>query len=64
MHPGVGRRDRRPVTEWLTIDETADRLGYDAGTVFGLVVAGWLPTVYVRWEFLVPDVALDDVTVP
>ena len=46
-----------------TIDETADRLGYDAGTVFGLVVAGWLPTVYVRWEFLVPDVALDDVTV-
>ena len=63
LHPGIGGRFPYTVSRWFTIDQTAERLGYDPATVFALVASGWLPHVFVRGELLVPEIAASDVAV-
>ncbi len=64
MHPDPCRRfPSRVDCEWLTVDEVARRLGYERATVYALVLADWLPHVYVGGAYRIPDTALDEVVI-
>lgn len=59
LHQELPRRFPRPMgAEWLTVEQVASLTGFEVDTVEELITAGWLGSVFVCGQRLIPDTAI------